>query len=283
MKSFRTLRLINHHQSVRHHRDCDFTSLRPHFSKQSFFLQLPLLWYIYNHASIGCSSIFHAGDVGDICDLIAVVVAGTVVDGSAAADNSRPTLQLNCCKLHAVFSSSNKAAETIERIIRLFYQLLRVMVEEFLITADLIVVTLCHCWVRTTWLHPSANHPADISYHCGLDLWWSWMAIWIKMMKYICKRIIDDVINTSCIVLILCFASWPKLWWNPDVTNFPRWQSMVDGHHSETNECQVGCIIQGSIINSHCLYAIEVYPVNIVQNFSHCTSKCALLNWLSRQ
>ena len=76
-----------------------------------------------------------------------MVAAG---DGLAAAGDGRPTHRQNSRESHASFSSSNKAAETIKRIVGLLYQLLLDSIKEVLIKAALIVVRLCCRWVHTS-------------------------------------------------------------------------------------------------------------------------------------
>jgi len=144
-------------------------------------------------------------------------------------------------------------------------------------------VRLCHRWVCTSWVDPSADHAADIVYLFGFNFWRGRTKIRIRMAKYICACIINRVINVSCNPHALCSTSWTKLWRDPKHACFPGRQTMVDGHCGEGNECQVDFINQWSNFHSHLLYAIEVCPVNKIHNFSRCKLKLALLNWLSRQ
>jgi len=163
------------------------------------------------------------------------------------------------------------------------YQLLRDVIKDVLVKAALIVVKLCHRWVCTSWVHPSADHAADIVYLFRLNLWRRRRKIRFETMKYICACIINHVINVSWIALMFCSTSWTKLWQDPILACFPGRQTMVDGRCGEGNECWVDFINQWSIFHSHLSYAIEVYPVNKIHNFSRCKSKLALLNWSSRQ
>jgi len=164
-----------------------------------------------------------------------------------------------------------------KRIIGLPYQVLRGIIKEVLIKPTLIVVRLCHHWVRTRSVDPSANHAADIVYLFGLNLWWGRMKIPIETTKYLCACMINWVINVSCITLTLCSTSWTKLCRNPKLASLPGRQITVDGRCGEGNECRVNFINQWSIFHSPLSYAIEVYPVNKIHNFGRCKSKLALL------
>jgi len=175
------------------------------------------------------------------------------------------------------------AAKTIKRIVRLLYKLLRDVIKEVLIKAALIIVRLCHRWVRTSWVDTSADHAADIVYHLSLNLWQGRTKICVETTKCICAGIINPLINIYCITLRLCSISWTKLWWDPELACFPDQQTMVDRYCGEGNEYRVDFTNQWSIFNSHLLHAIEVCPVNKIQNFSRCKSKLALLNLSSRQ
>ena len=147
----------------------------------------------------------------------------------------------------------------------------------------MIVVRLCHCWVHTSWVDPSVNHGADIFYLLSLNLWWGRNKIHIETTKHICACSIHRMINVYCISLTLCSTYWTKLWWDPILVCFPGRQSMVDGGHGEGNECLVDFINQWSMFHSHLSYAIEVCPVNKIDNFSHCKSILVLINWSSSQ
>jgi len=171
----------------------------------------------------------------------------------------------------------------IKRIVRLLYQLLWDVIKEVFIKAALIIVRLCHCRVRTSWVDPSANYAEDIVYLPGLNLWRGWMEIPNKTAKYICANIINCMINVTCIALALCSTSWTKLLWDPQLTSVPGRQTMVDSHPGEGDECQDDFINQRSVFHSHLMYATEVCPVNIIHNVSHCKSKLSLLNWFLRQ
>ena len=146
--------------------------------------------------------------------------------------------------MHTSFSSSNKAAETIEKIVRLLYQLLRGVIKDVLINATLIVVRLCHRWVCTRSVDPSADHAADYVYLFGLNHWRGRTKIRVEMTKYICACIINHLINVSCIALTLCSTSWTKLWQHPKLACFPGRQKLVDGRCCERNECRVDFINQ---------------------------------------
>jgi len=171
----------------------------------------------------------------------------------------------------------------ITRSIGLLYQLLWNVIKDVLINAALIIVRLCHHWVRTSWVDPVASHATDIIYLFGLNLWWGIMKICFEMTKYICGCIIDPVINVSCIALTLCSTSWTKLWSNPKLTCCQGWQTMVDGRRGEGNEYSVDVMNQWSIFHSHLSYPIEVCPVNMIHNLTPWKSQLAVLNWLWRQ
>jgi len=234
----------------------------------------------YNRTSIDLSCVLNAGHIGDV---VAVAVAVAAGDGLAAAGNGRPTHRQNSWESHTSFSSSNKAAEMIEGFVGLLFQLLQDVIKEVLIEAALIVVRLCHRWVRTSWADPSADHAVDSVYLFGLNLWRGRTKICVEPTKYIYAWIITTVINVSCIALRLCSTSWTKLWRDPILACFLGWQTMVDGCCGEGNECRVDYINQWSIFYSHLSNAIEVCPVNKIYNFSRCKSNLALLNWSSRQ
>jgi len=226
------------------------------------------------------SHILNAGHVGDA---VAVAVAVAAGDRLAAACDGRPTHRQNSWESHTSFSSSNKADETIKRIVGLLYQLFWDVIKEVLITAALIVVRLCHRSVHTSWVDPSADHAADTVYLFGWNLWRGRTTIRVKTMHYICACIINCENNVACIAHMLCFTSWTKLWQDCTLACFPGRQAIVDGRHGEANECQVDFINQWSIFHSHLSDAIEICPVNKMHNFSHCKLKLALLNWLSSQ
>jgi len=171
----------------------------------------------------------------------------------------------------------------IEWIVGLLYQLLQDLIEVVLINAALIVVRLCHCWVRISWVDPSANHTVDIVYLIGLGFRRGKTNIRVQMTKYISACFINRRINVCCIAVMMCSTSWTKLWRDPELSCFPGWHSVVDVRCSEGNECLVDIINQWYFFHSHLLYAIEVCPVNKIHNFSRCKSKLALLNWSSRQ
>jgi len=171
----------------------------------------------------------------------------------------------------------------IERIVRLLNQLFQNVMKEVLINATLIVVKLCHRWARTSWVDPLQNHAADIVYLFRLNLWQGSTTISVETTKYISACIINPVINVSCIAHMMCSAFWRKIWRDYKLASFPGRQTMVDGCHSEGNECRVELINQWSIFHIHLSYGREICLVYKLHNFSHCKLKLALLNWLSRQ
>jgi len=233
---------------------------------------------LYTCTSIDRSCILNAGDVGDV-----VVVAVAARDGLAAAGDGRPAHWQNSWESHASICSSNKAAETIERIVRLLYQLLKDVIKEDLIKAALIGVRLCHRWVHTIGVDLLANHPAVTVKHFGLNLWRKRTIIHVETTNYICACIINCIIDVSCIAPTLWSTSWTKPRLHPKCACFPGRQTMVDGSHCEGNECRVDLINQWFIIHYHLSYAIEVCLVNNIHSFSFCKAKLALLNRLSRQ
>jgi len=178
--------------------------------------------------------------------------------------------------------SSNTAAETIERIVALCNQLLRDLINAVLSIDTLIVVRLCHGWVRTSWVDPSANHAVDIVDPSGLNFWWGRMKIRIRMTKFLSAGAIKRMIDVSCIARKFCSTSQTQLRQDPKLTCFPSWQTVVDGCRSECNDRWIDFINRWSIFHSHLSYTIEEYPVNTIHNFCHCKLKLALLNWLSR-
>jgi len=103
---------------------------------------------------------------------------------------------------HASLSSSNKAAETMKRIVRLLYHLLCDMIKKVPIKAAIIVVSLCHCWVHTCSVDPSANHAADIVHHFGLNIWQTRTKIHVETLKYIQAWIIHRVISVHLLHLL---------------------------------------------------------------------------------
>jgi len=242
------------------------------------------MWHrtLYNHTSMDQSRILNAGHVGHACNVIAVAVYVAARDWLAADGDGRPPDWQNSWELLANLSSSNKAAETITRIVGPLDQFLWHVINELLIPAALIIVRLCHHWVRTSWVDSSANYASNIVYHFALNLWQGKTEIRIGMTKDICACIIDHVIDDSCIALTLGTTSWTKLWQDPKLACFPGRHTMVYGRRCEGNECWVDFIHQWSIFHSHLSYAIEAYAVNTIHNFSGCKSKLALLNWSSR-
>ena len=166
---------------------------------------------------------------------------------------------------------------------RLLYQLLREVIKEALIKAALIVLRLCHRWVCTSFVDPSADHAGDTVYLLGLNLRWGRMTIHVERTKNICACMINRVINVPGIALTLCSTSWTKLRRNTKLACFPGRQAMVDGRCGERNEWLVDCITQWCIFHSHLSYAIEVCPVNNIHSFSCCKLKLALRNWSSSQ
>ena len=240
---------------------------------------------LYNRTSIYLSCILNAGHVGDAGDVVAVTVAVAFAsgDGLHAAGDGRLTHRHSSWESHASVGSSDKAAETSTRMVGLLYLLLRDVIKETVIKSALMVLRLCHCWVRTGWVDPSANHTADIVYHFGMNLWRGRTKIQVEMTKSICSYIIHRVINVSCITHMLGSTSWTKLWRDPKLACFPGRQKLVDGRGGEGNECPVDFINQWSILHSHFSYAIEVCLVNKIHKFSCCKSKLALLYWSSRQ
>ena len=147
----------------------------------------------------------------------------------------------------------------------------------------LILVQLCRCWVRTSWVDPSAHHAADIVFLLGLNSWRGRMKIRVEMTKYIPTCTIHRMINVPCIALTLCSTSCTSLWRDTQLACSPCQQTMVDGGCGERNGCQVEFINQWSILHSHLSYAIEVCPVNMIHNISLCKSNLAFLNGSSRK
>jgi len=170
----------------------------------------------------------------------------------------------------------------IKRIVGLLYRLLQGIYKELQMNATLIIVRLCHHWVYTSWVDHSPNHAADIVYLFGWNLWWGRTKIYVKMMKHICGCVINCMINVFCVMLILCSTSWTKLLQDLKHAGFPGKKTLVDGHRGEGNECWVDFIHQ-AVFHSHLSYALEVWVVNKIHNFSCCKSELALLNWSSRQ
>jgi len=191
---------------------------------------------LYNRTSIEESCIPKGCHVGDV---VAVAVAVAAGDGLAAAGDGRCNHVKNSWELHTSFSGRDKAAQTIKGIIRQLCQLLQDTIKEVLIKAGLIVVKLCHHWVRSSWVDCSADHAVDIDYEFGLKLWWGRMEICIQTTEYTSTCIINRVINVSCIAHMFCYTCWTKHWWDPKLACFPGWQTMVDGCCGEGNECQV--------------------------------------------
>ena len=132
----------------------------------------------------------------------------------------------------------------MKRIAELLNQLLRDAINGLLNTAAPIVVWLCHHWVRTSGVDPSANHAANIYYLFSFNLWRGRTKIRIEMTKYICACSFICAINVSCIALTLYSTSWTKLRWDPKLTCFPGRQPMVDGCRGDSNECWVSFINQ---------------------------------------
>jgi len=184
------------------------------------------------------------------------------------------------CMLASVVAT---AAETIERIVKLLYQHLQDVIQKVLIQPAVTVMSLCHGWVRTSWVNISANHAADIAYCFGLNLCWGRTNNYVETTTCISGYIIDCVIDVSSIALTLYSTSWTKLWQHPRLDCCPGRQTMVDGCCGEGNEFRVDFFNQWFIFHSRLSYAIEVCPVYKIHNFSSCKSKLALLNWSSRQ
>jgi len=96
-------------------------------------------------------------------------------------------------------------------------------------------------------------------------------------MKHLSGSIINLVINVFCIAIMLCSTSWAKLWWDHKLARLSGLQTMVDGHRRESNQCSVDDINRWSIFYSHVSYAIDVHPVNMINNFSVCKLELELL------
>jgi len=94
--------------------------------------------------------------------------------------DGRPALRQNSWESHASFSSSNKAVETIKRIVVLLNQLLQHVFKEVLIKAALSVVRLCHHWVRTSWVDCTVWYSAHINYHLA---WTSREDVWTSASR----------------------------------------------------------------------------------------------------
>jgi len=123
---------------------------------------------VKNHTSIDWSHILNAGHVGNV---VAVAVAVAAGDGLAAAGDGRPTHMQNSWESYTRFSRGNKAAEMIEWLLMLPYQLLRDIMKAVLIDAAPIIGRFCHRWVHTSWLDPSTDLAANIAFLFGLNLW----------------------------------------------------------------------------------------------------------------
>ena len=167
-------------------------------------------------------------------------------------------------------------------MVRLLYQLFCDVIYQIIIDVPQILVRLCHCWVLTSQVAPSANFAADSFYLFGFNIWQGRMKIHIEMMRYICVYIINHLINDSCIVLIMCCTSCTNLWRDTKFECIQDWQAMVDGPNGGGNECWVNFINQWSLIHPHLLYAIDLCPVYNIFNFNCCKSKLVLIKWLSR-
>jgi len=146
--------------------------------------------------------------------------------------------------LHESFSSRNKAAETIKSSVRILYLRLWEVIKNVLIKAALIIGRLCQCWVHTSWGDSLGNHAMDPVNHSGLNIMRGITKICVATMQSICACIIHCVINVSCMALTLSSTPWSNLWWDPKVACFPGRQTMVDGHRSEGNQCQVDYMSQ---------------------------------------
>jgi len=231
---------------------------------------------LYNRTSIDWSCIHNAGHLGDAGNVVALAVAVAAGNGLAAAGDGRPTHRQNSWELHASFSSSNKAAETMKSIVGLLSQLLQDVIKEVLIKAALIIVRWCHCSVCTGGVDPSANHAVDIAYGFVINHLDGRIKMRVQMTKYICAFIMPCVIIVSCIALTLCCTSLTKLWRDPKLTCFPGRQTILDGPWGEGNECWVDFINHWSIFHSCLSYEIAVRPVNMINNFSCCKSILAL-------
>jgi len=154
---------------------------------------------------------------------------------------------------------------------------------QVLINAAIVDVKLWHGWVRTRPVNCFDNHAAPMVQFFGLNLSRGRRKTDVETTKYICACTIKQVIDVSCIALMLCFTSSTTLWWDSKLGCFPGWQSMVYGLPGEGNQCWVDFINQWSLIYSHLLYAVERFAAKNIDNFSCCDSKLALLNWLLTQ
>jgi len=238
---------------------------------------------VYNCTSIDLSQILNNGHVGDVGEIVAVAVAVAAGDGLPAAGDSRPTHRQNSWELHASFSSSNIAAETIERIVGLIHKLLWDRIKEVLNIAALIVERLCHSWGHPSWVDSSTHHAVDLVNLLGWNLWWGRTKVGAEIKRFICAWNINRVHNASCIAFTLCSTSLSKLLLDPKLVWVSGRQIMVDGSHSECKEHQLDVIKQWYIIDGHFSYAIEACPAYQIYNFRHCKSKLALLSWSSRE
>jgi hypothetical protein len=93
------------------------------------------------------SHIRNAGYVGDVVAVAVDVAAG---HGLAAAGDCGFNHRQNSWESHTSIRSSNKAAETIKRILGLLYQLFWDLLKEMIINAAQIVVRLFNRWVCTS-------------------------------------------------------------------------------------------------------------------------------------
>jgi len=145
-------------------------------------------------------------NVGDVGDVVAVAVAVAVAAGDrlAAAGDGRPAHRQNRWESHASFSSSNKAADMIKRIVGLLCQLLRDVIKAVFIKAALIILRLCHRWVCTSWGDTSANHAVDIAYLFLLNFMRGRTKIRVERTKHICACIIYWVKNVSYLSHLSC-------------------------------------------------------------------------------
>ena len=180
-------------------------------------------------------------------------------------------------------ASATKLLRRSKHIVVPLYQLLPDIIKDVLIKAALIILRLCHRWVCTSWVDPSAHLGADCVYHFDLNLWRGRKKFHIETTNSISACIIHRVINVCCIAHMLYCTSWTKLCRDPKQGCFAARQSTEDGHHSEGNEFWVDLINRWRSFHSPFAQAIKVCPVNKIRNFSYYKSKLALPNWSSRQ
>jgi len=194
------------------------------------------------------------------------------------ACNGRPAHRQNSWESHVSLNCRSKTHERINRMVRMLYKLILDVIEEVIINAVLRILRLCHHWICTSWVDPSANHAADTVYHFNLNHWRVGTNICVETMNYIWACIINLMIYASWITLTLYSTSWTNLWWVPKPACFAGQQQMVNGCHSEGTEWWIDGINEKLIIHFHSLYAIEVWLVSSIHNIGSCRSKPVLIN-----